>query len=822
MVSKAMNHALRAAKTLSLLLLILLNTLPTIAHLQSQTTGSLDLSLNSTITALAWNSNGDKLAVGTENGKLYVYTSTGKLLATQEYPDANITSVSWRPGTDTLAIALYYPQGTRSNRYLLAGLNGTVLWESPTYHDIPTILSWSPSGERLAVAIHPRKLVVTDQNGVEQWRVYNPIIGVDWNPSGDKLAIFTDLLSVKVYTRDGELVWEGPNNAVPGTPATIGNSTEENTPPLNPPLRPVGEVSWSPDGTLITAVYAMWTFIYLSYGIPVVEHVLDDARTVSVSWSPDSSIQAISYDNGTIAFVSRDGHAFTTLIVGDEKVLLEWSPTRNIIALASGNHLTLLDPTFLGDYARLDIRGLSFLNITIVSQDRSIEHCLPAGRLVIYLPPGEYNLTYNYSSTPYIIGDRNILAQLDGSTQVYLQAGMTVTLNITVHQGRMARLTIINPENFTAYVSISWSGGNYTTTMESQDFRVLRTLAPETYNISYILPRYTFRVLGPPKPIGESITLSLEPGDNLTVKLKEYQKLLTSLYIESLPGMKLNLSWDDEFVEVMGNNRAPYYLIPGNYTLYYQYIIYSNIVGVNERSTRMTFSLPIQAHPGEQLYVEIPPRSSHFSQINIKAPQEGGVVVLILWDRGSSVYHILAGGLFPIEALPGNYTIIYNIDPDFGHVGPKPGSLGQEIITVERGENITLKAPSYNTVFGKIVITGSPGAKVKITWRSGVAFYTIPSNGTLEVWATPGTYNVSLKDESRQVRVEKGGLVKVDFNAHGILSVLKDLFTGNPVYTILVLLLALLAFLLARRVRSKVGHEKETLPPTIRGRCTPC
>ena len=130
-------------------------------------------------------------------------------------------------------------------------------------------------------------------------------------------------------------------------------------------------------------------------------------------------------------------------------------------------------------------------------------------------------------------------------------------------------------------------------------------------------------------------------------------------------------------------------------------------------------------------------------------------VLLINGNPGSTVklmgtgftanYTIPDNGTLKTEVEPGSYTVIAEIRVPTYFVGDLSALVYTKTIKIGSGdlENITI-----NDSLGTIKIRAPPGSNLRITWKTGVKNIEMPENGVLTLYASPGTYNVSVSYNS--------------------------------------------------------------------------
>jgi WD40 repeat protein len=286
--------------------------LSTVAPVFSQTDISEALSL-------AWNPDGERLAIGYDDGTVEIRNLETNTSATMGQTTVPILSLAWNPiNDDQLAILtntgvlrIYDVQTAES------------LVREEIDADSPTFVSWSSDGTKLATADNdipgqyqpPGAVTILDsQTGqiIDRFRDHEGIVTqVIWNPVDSNLLASTSLDS---YT----FIWDVSTGKV-----------------LQRFFNRFGGISaaWSPDGTELATLSGdgsidVWDavngdYLYLAY---------DGGFVVDFSWSPDGNFFAI-IDGEAIQIVAAGGGAIihseqTSAVMSD----VVWNPDSSMVA----------------------------------------------------------------------------------------------------------------------------------------------------------------------------------------------------------------------------------------------------------------------------------------------------------------------------------------------------------------------------------------------------------------------------------------------------------------------------------------------------------
>ncbi|MCP5489204.1 MAG: thrombospondin type 3 repeat-containing protein [Verrucomicrobia bacterium] len=182
-------------------------------------TNSVDFGTFDSVKALAWNPNGNTLAVGTDISDkeiiLYSYgpgsLSTSRVFNVDSSNTRQImtNAMAWHPGGTNLAVGFAYNSSSLAEELRVYSWNGSILTEKfaanmTSLHDVSAV-GWSANGRVLAVGLHratasaAQKLLLYRESGGD-WDVdiayvpptLNNIVGLEWSPEGNLLAVAYD------------------------------------------------------------------------------------------------------------------------------------------------------------------------------------------------------------------------------------------------------------------------------------------------------------------------------------------------------------------------------------------------------------------------------------------------------------------------------------------------------------------------------------------------------------------------------------------------------------------------------------------------------
>jgi WD40 repeat protein len=205
------------------------------------------------ITAVAWSSDGAKIATASDDGTVRVFSlvnSQDDFLLTLVDP---VLQVKWSPDGTLLATVSHYYEGNTTVQ-----LNTITIWEVITRHEVATAtipvfhglwrtyLSWSPDSHQIVISTKNSSAMVIDAakgasitQAIEAdlvGSVYSDFFDATWSPTGQYIAV----AGKEVFICDLNI-----------KPCSEFRWTDESTEGDH-----AVSVRWSPDGTMIAVGYS--------------------------------------------------------------------------------------------------------------------------------------------------------------------------------------------------------------------------------------------------------------------------------------------------------------------------------------------------------------------------------------------------------------------------------------------------------------------------------------------------------------------------------------------------------------------------------------
>jgi WD40 repeat protein len=276
---------------------------------------------DSTVSALAWSSNGQFLISGSHDNTIKLWQRNGRAIATLTGHRDRIQSVAWNSdgtffasASDDQTIELWKFEATRQK---------ATLWKTLQLETQAKNLEFSPDGKQLAAAGRDGTVKLWQLNspfdGLEflrEWKAHHSwVTDLSFSPDGETLATASSDKTIKIWDRDGGL---------------IRTLTEHQG--------TVNSIAFSTDGMLLSAskdqTAKLWS---LDDGSSITLKGHSD-RVWDATWSPDGQLIATGSRDGTIKLWQRDGSLKAT-IEGHNSAIhsVRFSPDGETLATASAD-----------------------------------------------------------------------------------------------------------------------------------------------------------------------------------------------------------------------------------------------------------------------------------------------------------------------------------------------------------------------------------------------------------------------------------------------------------------------------------------------------
>ncbi len=391
-------------------------------------------------------------------------TEEGMLRLREALPNCEI---AWDGGTITPTPVVAWQTGPADD--VLPGiiprpatLAGVKRWQVETIAPRVGVscAAYSPDGKVLAVASYIGHIRLLDADTLELlalWPGARGVTDLEWSPDGLHLAVCEPGRPVRIYSREGVLLYETdvrPHRSLAWDPAggrlAIGGNDDRKVhlyslddqrsvvigegPPKGAPI----ELAWSPDGRWIATGWSEGEVrLWQPDGTAGPELQAFDSRVESLAWSPDSR-QLAAVAGNEVRLWSRDGTLIRQLReLQSQPAHLVWEPDNQTLLIAGAvqtmrwNTLTDtphdLPPRENGDYTT----GLLWRP----GSDREFVRCDTFGAVDIVAADGTLRTTTGRSgSIPDGLairpqGDRFVTVSWDGSVRLWDRQGHAIAAN---------------------------------------------------------------------------------------------------------------------------------------------------------------------------------------------------------------------------------------------------------------------------------------------------------------------------------------------------------------------------------------------------------
>jgi WD40 repeat protein len=250
-----------------------------------------------------------------------------RLRAIDGHMDA-VFGLDWSPDGSTLAL------GLRDSRIMLLNVaTGDVFFQADADYHIVSDVAFRPDGTQLVGSGGWLSVITLSEAAITHyWTSDDFILTVDWSPDGERLV--TGELDGVVKMWDGETGRVIYQSHDPGFPVSYEN-------PENDHLDRVGNVAWSPDGSMIASADSRRLIIWDDEleAIHTIDTLADygfaiDFANPALDWSPDSTRLITVAEKRFMVWNASTGQIETEWM-GDTQVsytAVAWSPNGDLLA----------------------------------------------------------------------------------------------------------------------------------------------------------------------------------------------------------------------------------------------------------------------------------------------------------------------------------------------------------------------------------------------------------------------------------------------------------------------------------------------------------
>ena len=696
--------------------------------------------------------------------------------------DGIVVDLDWSPDGELLAVA----QG-QTWVVDVYDTTGTLQWRLQG-KQAPRLVAWSPEGGLLAVA-YGRELVVynVETRGIVAQRKFNfTVTSLSWSPTGDYLALTTEGGEVWVFDRAGEPAYllTGPNTPTTTSAWTpdgrfllVGDGTGQvivydMTRPFefkrfNPLGEAVTSIAVSPEG-----VVAVSSRSKTLLGTVTVDGVLSLTISVSygassqASWSPDGEALALP-DNGQVVVVGPDGSYKGTVPGAGEYPVssVAWNPVEYALLAVAGYSIESGDSRLALVYS-----GALY---TLEAADPVVSLCRLGScgqRLTVaaWEKTVEVNVTLPAREWPG-------MEQVNATLTITLEAHPFETRTITVDAWYIASSPEIRVPGGKGLLLL-FRAPDATAVLEGKTGEAalegIATLAPPGDYTLVLSLEEPPGWLGPQWALTRRIPVTIPAGGAVVLNYTWYTvgNVTATLQVETEPGTLLALRFKNDTVQTIVESRSKAYTVPtGSYVVSLQLPTAGNVLVASPEY--LAVDKPVTLYPGDVLHIAL-----HYGdllgRLRVEAPAGTRLEITPPWSQTPTVTAESQGAPLEWWAQPGGYRILYTVTAPEGWLGPEPPS-GEVNVTVETGA--TARVSLYDDPrLQEFLSLLDSSARITVDAPAGYTVIVEYDNKTLEVEpgstlvAPPGNYTFTLLAgdgktvlDTEKVRVEGPGEITV-------------------------------------------------------------
>ncbi len=450
--------------------------------------------------------------------------------------------------------------------------------------------------------------------------------------------------------------------------------------------------SWSPDWNLVAVASSEYLTFYDSYGNYIKEEWLGVGYIFDVAWMPSEALVAVAASGGLFLYDYRAGTVY------------------NVDTCCSFYSVDWLE----GD-GMLVAMGSGRVGVYSVGRDRAV-------------------LVAKYSFTGSIEGgdlDAAPNAYVVGLAYPYSSSGYNKAMVFNIPPIGVVRLDDFEGGDVTVI-------GMTQTTLSYDSGDAYIILTQGSYVIKHKV-KTSYPYIGKPEGRIVSVAVSITRGEFESHRLQTADEVLGRIHVTGAPGLNVTFDWTagKKSFLIGSSGEFTVYAEPGYYSV--SWILTSDDYTVGDLEETSGGKV-IQAKASKVNELNLPSTGDLVGWLKIVG--QPGSSILVRWQTGVARY-TLSDTSLTLKAVPGSYTITYEVPEPMNYVGPEAGLTGRLTKIVSKGGQTVAELPKYDSMLARLHIMGPADSSVTVTVSNYSDTFIIPSTGYLDVWIIQGDYQVS-------------------------------------------------------------------------------
>ena len=664
--------------------------------------------------SLDWSGDGSLLGILSDNGWVTILDSNGRLV---DYYRVGLTGIDidWSSGDPVYAVA-YIDDSHNYSISVFNKDNEELVKFVATVK--PVLVSWSPSGEYLAIGF-PVGVVVVEY---DSWGIAGEALCQDTLPSSYHLvdAVWASDSRMFLACSNGEDTWILDYRLETGQIYRYGYYAWFSA----------AKIDWNSNFRELILASQDRILLVDRTGRVRVDREIGEVTAVA---SLNGNIYAVGLGNGSILYLNRGlravGRANLVGVVYD----IAFNRERGVLTVSTSS-VTKNIFTIRSQLLLVSSRWGAIITVYWARNGYYSAQLRGGERLVLWASPSIYNVTSRFWSRVVELGPSpNRISDV-----FWLGAGSYANINLTrIVIDKTGYLTLEVP--YPSVVTIKWKGGEEDLGLIHGNFTFNASIGE--YNVTYKLVPQKTVYIGSASALQGLVKTYVDSRKSTTVRIPSIGDLTNKVIIKGIKNTTIKITWAKGTAKyTMKSREFTFYAAPGEYHINYSIPTPRNFIG---DPSSLRGGTALQAKKGETTVLEIPGYDEIIGTLTIKS--NWYATINITWDSGQAEYTIRRGEVLEFNASAGNYNVSVYLKPPSNYIGWQSYLHSTYRIEVNPGKEQLVEIPSVWARLANLTIAWNGTATLNITMDEKLNYTKhLGRSGNLTVAVPPGYISITL------------------------------------------------------------------------------